>query len=78
MPRLNKKTKPFVELLYWFVVFFLLGFSFSFHNRHLIDYEHMTMGKRISLNVGSGISGAFFIWLFGLLLKEITAKLFGE
>jgi len=76
MPRLNKKTKPFVELLYWFVVFFLLGFSFSFHNRHLIDYEHMTMGKRITTVLSTAVAGAIATWLLALGLREITARWF--
>ncbi|MBS1586082.1 MAG: hypothetical protein JSS82_11125 [Bacteroidetes bacterium] len=78
MPRINKKARPFVELLYWFVVFFLLGFMTTFHNRRFVDYEHMTMGVRITTILSTAIFGAIFTWLLTLGLKEITAKLFEE
>jgi hypothetical protein len=78
MPRLNKKAKPFVELLYWFIVFFLLGFTTTFHNGRFIDYEHMTMGTRVTTALSTAIFGAIVTLLLALGLKEITAKLFDE
>lgn len=78
MPHLNKKAKPFVELLYWFIVCFLLGFLAAFHNRRFIDYEHMTMGTRITTVLSTATVAAISTWLLTLGLKEITAKWFDE
>lgn len=76
MPRLNKKAKPVVELLYWFIVFFLLDFLGAFHNRRFVDYAHMTMGTRIATVLSTAITAAIVTWLLALGLKEITDKLF--
>lgn len=76
MMRVNKKARPFVELLYWFVVFFLLGFSGAFHNHRFIDYEHMTMGTRITTVLSTAVAGAIATWLLALGLREITARWF--
>ncbi len=74
----NKEAKPLVEILYWFIIFFTFGFLMTFHKRHAppIDYELMTMGKRISYSIVTGIFTAFFLWLLNSLLRLILRKLF--
>jgi|GEM_PF-2076244 len=73
----NRGAQPYIELLYWFVIFSTIGFLMTFHKRHApIDYEQFSMGHRIFLAALTGIVSAFFIWLLNGLLKLIIEKLF--
>jgi len=74
----NKETKPFVELLYWFTIFFTFGFLMTFHKRYAppIDYELMSVGSRIAWTIGPAMFTAFFLWLLNSLLRLILGKLF--
>jgi len=74
----NKAAQPYIEVLYWFTIFSLLGFLMSFHKNYPpVDHEHMAMSHRISVSIFMGILFAFFIWLFNGLLRLILGKLFG-
>jgi len=73
----TKEAKSFVEILYWFIIFFTIGLLLTFHKQRAhINYEQMSMGNRIFSSIIVAIITSLFLFLLNSLLRIILRKLF--
>ncbi|MCW3121171.1 MAG: hypothetical protein JWQ38_663 [Flavipsychrobacter sp.] len=72
----NRKAKPFVELIYWFIIFFSTFLLFTYHKSHYRDRSGDAIGQRIAMSVFVGVFYALIVWGLNGLFRVISKKLF--
>lgn len=72
----NKKIKPILELVYWFIILFISGFLFTYHTPRNRDHSHDAISNKIGMSIFVAVFYALTIWSLNGLFRIISKKLF--
>ena len=76
----KESDKPYLEFIYWFIVFTIIAFLMTFHKPFVstIDRSQMPIIQRFPMCFFVGAVYGSIIWLLNKLLKVIINKLYEQ